>query len=833
MKCVFRTGRAGLTLVEILISMAVLSIAMLGLAASFKYVQQGIQLSKNKTLASNLAQEKMQILRQQTYFRLLPTVNPSTLSDGTPYDNTTFLPETVMEGGVPFIRYTYVQVVTEDSGALVIQPPATPDTGMRQITVTVAWTEGGVLKHLSINSVMSNPNTVESNSVFTGTVKNATTNAAIPNAVVDIAENVGWRDTADTNGIYNIRLSPGSFNLVATAKGYFSGYTYQSVSANTSSTVNFLLTPMSVGTVSSTAVWMNPGVVISQVVVSTVQAGGYDAEYVELFNPTTNTITVPGSVNLNYVSDYNNTSCTLVPLVYIHNTIPVKGYFLIASTGNFMINGAVVIPDAYYSSTANASCTPSAFSWNAATGMDIMARGYSGSWWLTNAAGTTLDSAGWSKGGVTHSPSHCAGTCYSTTSGIPSGSQLVRASSTAGQSSAYGKAYKSGSNAVDFALSTLSFWPYTSLSAAQSVIAGVPAVGAVISANDGLADPVTATASGSPPVASFSLPNVATGTWRVLITSGSYELENDTVPLLTNGSTYVFTAPTMLSTDATKGFITGQVLNAFGAVITSSILVNPGGVSVDTTTGRYFLSVTPGFVDVTVNPNFVNSSYISLSSAAVVVKLGQVTDGLNFILSQGGRITGFVTRDGTNGIQGVAVAAIDGSGNVQDQEVTNTNGYFTTTVISTGAYTMKVQLDSTEASSPTANTVSLLTLGQNVFSTTFTITGALGTVTGSVTASGSPIATGVMLVAVTSTSTVPSGAPPAISSTSLNGAAIYVTSSREDGTYSMDLRQSTSYYLYAFYPSVSSAGVVTTSTKTLSAFPIVSGQTVTGKNFAW
>ena len=59
-------SNAGLTLVELMIAVALLGIISLGMVGVFGSVSKGIQFSKDKTLASNLCQEQMQILKAKS-----------------------------------------------------------------------------------------------------------------------------------------------------------------------------------------------------------------------------------------------------------------------------------------------------------------------------------------------------------------------------------------------------------------------------------------------------------------------------------------------------------------------------------------------------------------------------------------------------------------------------------------------------------------------------------------------------------------------------------------------------------------------------------------------
>ena len=839
-----RRWQAGVTLTELMIAVAVLSIGILGSFAAFSSIQRGIQLAKNKTLASNLAQEKMQILKQKEYYQVLVTTAPAfdaSFSPSVPYDTSYFPPESILEAGVTYTRLTYIQVATEDSGALVTLPPTTTDTGMRLITVTVVWREGSEKKHLSVTSVLANPDTVMSNSIFSGTVKDQSNNA-ISGALVTVAENLGWRDSTSATGAYQIGVSPGNYTVVASAPGYFSSYVYQSVAANAVTSYNFALQKMSSGTISGTA-WINPNVVISQVVASTTQASGYAAQYIELFNPTASAVTVPGGLQLNSQSTCGTPhTCQNISLTYVNNTIASQGYYVIANTPTFTADGRVVTADAYYSDTADAGCSGGLSSslWNPPFKKLIVQPGHNGSVWLTDSSGSVLDAVGWSHNGNVP-PLYETSYLNLGASGLADGVQAVRSSSPTFYSDTYGRAYDSGNNSVDLTTTTIAYRAYGTADGTETLVAGVPAVGAVASADDGLSDPVSAVSVGSPPRATFALTNVATGTWTVLISSGLFTLENDTVTIAATGSNYIFpSSTTLLNQSTVQGFISGHVYNATLHPISSpqAISVSPGGSgnpqNASTTNGLYLLRVSTGYVTVTANPNNGNSQYVSMSSASVPVQLGQVTNGVDFILSQGGKIQAFVTRDGVNALPGIAVAALDYNDYAQDTPVSDTNGKILTRSVSTGTYELTPVIDSLESAYPTSISVAV-TQGSTVFAGTFTITGAQGTITGSVKAVGATIATGVLIVATTATLSGTPPAVPSLSTASLTGAPYYVTSSKEDGTYSLDVRGSTNpaYRVYGYYPTLSPTGAVTISYQTLTGVGVTAGTTTSGKDFSW
>ncbi len=829
----------GVTLVELMVSVAILGVVVLGGIRTFSGIHTGLQYSKARSLGTNLSQEKMQILKQQSYNKLMVSTSTAWRTDFTPsieYDRAYYPPESILEGGIRFTRITQVQVAQEDSGNISTLPATTPDTGMKLITVTTIWSQGASSQKVQLRGIASNPNSVMSTVIMKGTVRNSVTSAVIPNALVNISENVGWRDTSNASGAYLINLSPGSYNSLATADGYFSSLAPVSIAPTTTLVKDWTLVPMATGTVKG-AVWLNSHPVISQVVGSTENLNtGFIQEYVELFNPSTFTWTMASNattpvIDLKY--QIRGGAITTLNCMYNSLTIGPGKYYLFASTSPVYAGGVMRHADAVFLNS-NAGY-PNLIKINSDGGYDASSLGIA-----YTATGDWIDQIGWKTAG--NDPPFYEGSPVDQFTGLQDQEQYTRRSSTSGVTSGIGRAYDTNNNNNDFIVTSPITHAPRSTADTEPVVSGTPAYGSFVTATDGLSSPATAYAAGNPPYAEFLLPRVATGTWTVLVTSGSRVLEISSVTLTANTTTWATNATTspawpaagystvILSSATATGYVSGRVTNALGNVISPAISVaaSGGGSVTAGTNGMYLLNLTPGIYTITANPNNTNEIYVS-HNQTVTVLLGEVVNGVDFTLSQGGRISGFVTRDGTNALPGVGMVAINSSGVAMDQEVTGANGLYTLVNLATGTYTVQPVLDTGEASNPTSQTLTV-TAGTTVSASTFTISGDMGYVTGTVTKSGSIIKTGVLVVVSTGTIS----APPALSSTTLTGASYYSASSLEDGSYSVEVRGSSStvYRVHAFYPTLSGQSV-SISSSAVSSVSILAGQTTPNINFSW
>ena len=824
---------SGVTLVEFIVAILILSLVVLIFTGSFGNISRAVLASKAKTLAVNLAQEKIQILRQMPYHKILITPSPSYLTEFSPpiaYDTVYFPPENILEGGIRFTRYTYVYAVQEVDGKLEKIPPTSPDIGLKCIEVSVVYPTTYGNKVVRIRTVEANPEIVAFRGVIKGTVRDSQTFGYLKDVLVVVAENIGCRDYTDANGNYLIKVPYGSYSVVASKQGYFTATQQVTVGANPQ-IVNFDLQPMSSGTVFG-YVWVNDRIVISQVVGATMSPQGFYQEYIELYNPTTfwwqmAVSEYEGIIGLKYQSTAD-VSVSTIPLRYINFSIPPFSYYLIANTTTITVADVTVTADAVYSTAAVGF--PNIIKTKEEDGAPAAGGGVGIYYIATNE---WIDIVGWDwNEGAKSAP------IYETDGidqfrGFEIDEQYVRKVSTWGVVSDWGNAYDSDNNNIDFvAYKKPIRIPPRNTSYSLPPLTGRPAVGAFVSANDGLSSLTNAYSVGLPPVAYFELVSVATGSWSVFISSDNRVISIDNVVVQSGGKTGILnldTSPSaycnyfycQLKDIAEVGFISGRVVDVLNQPLGNIKVVAGGSEAYTNTFGIYLLSITSGVYSVTANPDNLNPLYVSSTKERVSVSIGVITSGVDFVLSQGGRVRGFVSRDKVNPLPGIVIQAQSAEGFVYGEDVSDNNGVFIIPNLSSGTYYIRPVLSGKETSVPKVSTVTV-SAGLTVFAGTFTITGAMGRISGKVRYQGEVIKTGVLIVATTAYFTT----PPSLSTSTLTGAAYFITNSYEDGTYKLEVIGSTTtrYRVYGYYPIFDAFGNLSILSKVLTDIQVLAGQ---------
>jgi hypothetical protein len=846
-----------------MVAMVILSIGVLGMFSAFRYIGTSIHVSRAKTLATNLGQERIESLKNLTYYGLLVATTTATDSSVNPavlYDNGAYSPETISIGGIIFTRYTLVemvQVVNDVVGAVSLDYP---DTGMKKITVSVVWTDAGVKKSWTLSNLLENPNVGPLDSSISGTAQAAVGFVNLPGVNVSVDQYPDYTAITAADGTYSFRVHHGTYTVSMSTPGYYD-WTSSIVSApqGSGASVTSAMVAIASGTVAGIA-WYNPGLVISEVVGTTTTVAvrpnggaavtGYDVEYVELFNPTTYQISLAAATGagssagehyrLNtYVggTQYSDLMNNAANTVYVSSYVKSGGYYLIANVQAFYANGGWTTPDAYFNPTDAISDT----SW--------------GGIQLTDTSNNVVDQVCWN--GVGGPPAHyCNGSYIPTSaahgladsSGLKVGNQLVRFSSpTVLGRGTYGSAYNAQNNATDFQYpiyaspSTLgfNFNPFVSTSPVLPVIAGVPAVGAYVAASDansGSTQTYTAYISasvGNQLYAPFNLVGVATGTWTVDIASNSYYAQITGAIMTTQGSVvgipngvtvpaWTASAPyeVLMSSSSYNGFVKGTVANTTGGPIPGISVTCAGQIKTTDSNGLFFMSVTSGTSVIRYNPNSANALYVE-QDTPVTVSAGQLLTA-DTVLSQGGTLTGYVSI-GSTPIPNFTVTA-NLNGNQMGSAVTNSAGVFTIKGLSTATYVVEPVVDTGQDTNPLSINATVL-VSQTVNIGTFTVSGAYGSITGTIKNNNALVTTGAMILA--STGTIPATLPAIYGSSAAALSPMYAVSSKADGTYVLPVRGSNTYNLKVYVPSLNGTTSVTTTSKSYAGIVVSPGAATT------
>lgn len=876
----YAVRQAGSTLTELIVATVIMSVGILGLFGAFRFITRSVFVSRGQTLANNLAQERIEFLKNINYYGLLVTTTSATDNSFTPgleYDTVSYPPELISIAGINYTRYTYVNMAQVDNDLITDVGSNYPDTGMKLITVHVVWTDNGVRKKWSLRNLLENPYVNPLDATITGTVTKAAGGGPLQGAVVSVEQNADWNATTDASGNYNFKVYHGTYSVRASSAGHYDAIsTAQVVPKGGSKSYNLSLVQIATGTVAGIA-WYNNDLVFSQVVANTFTfvADGLETEveYIELFNPTTFSINigdngatypkpltiwyyddVPAGANTRYLAWSNADPPNWTRQHYISTFVAPGSYYTISNSSYFCVGSTWVHADMYYFNTAAGGAARTEH-------IDLIKNDTAGGLYMyryPNSLGYPNDVIGWADND-TALPAVYEGTPIPDIGagndglGTPAGKQIVRVSSPAANMTDigwYGRAYDSGSNARDWLYTynggpTFFFTPYTVGHGTWPILTGKPAHGAFVSAGDynsNSTQTLTAYISSNAlqlPYAPYVLRGVSTGTWEIGFGYNTgfplYQTLMQSITTITVTQNVIRSVPIAISTPAWKaanhfhvhltsqtgmGFVRGTVTGGSTNGPLSSIRVEGGGnAKLTGANGQYFMSVASGTVNLIANPNNLNGAYIesiqpvTVSSSAITVQ--------DFSLSPGGRITGYATSGTTPLANVVFVALKDGS--QAGTGTTDATGNFAIRNLAVATYTVEPVLEVGQDVNPNDKTVVMTTTGA-WFSSTFTVSGAFGTIYGTVSDAAGLLTSGALLVA--STSSISSTPPAVVGSSAPAMTPYYMVSSKADGTYSMPVRGSNTYYLSVYVPIISGASVTIT-TKTYSGIYVSPSATTT------
>lgn len=821
---------AGVSLIELMIALSVLSVVFISAARFFLSVGKGAVSSKFQTVANNLMQEKIRELKALSY----PRVHVTTMSLAIPdipvssknqYDPVVYGVEEIVEGGHPFFRYTLVEKVRKTPGTEDFETVAwtSVDAGLKRVTLTMTWKEGGGTKMAQTTAILGDSNMVIANLKIVGQVLTPL-GVPIENALVQIKENTPWQCYTNAMGEYTLTVEAGDYVVKSLKAGYFSSEKPVSVTSLTSpQTLDFSMILRGGAKLSGT-VWINDRPVISQVV-GGVDDAGFSQEWVEIFNPTTWTW-LAGDLGLK-IQRRTDLSASEIILNRVTAAIPPGHFYLMANRGVVTVSLAGVSADALWeNSTGGPNDSNPNFPYfdPASSQMNIIpvdsdgaGEGGASLELYEISTGRVLDRLGWQGAGGLPPP-FFENHPLSQTIGLETSESFQRFSSTAGCSFAMGPAYDSDDNDANWgSVFPVVVPPRNRVAGPLSINSGRPAMGAYIYCNDGISSPERAMEMGTPSRAGFELPSVGTGTWRFLVSSGSLVLNEDVTVAL--GVDQIHNV--VLSSSTEKGYVAGQVFDAFGHPIVGPLFVSGGETNCPIgAAGEYFLELDPGNQMITANPKgaLFNPDY-----AEVIVNvfscLGEMSPNHNFGLPAGTRVTGFVSPDGINPLPNMLVESKSLGTTLGEESsvTTQADGRFEF-LLSTGVYSFTVVPEEGESVVPPI-ACSVLN-GTDIFVGTFTVYSGFGYLVGSVREGGESITSGVTVIVTTATLTLSPPITPALRSGSID---YFMGLSDPRGNFKIRARQGPTYNVYGWYRG----------TKKEITAGVLAGGTTSGVDLQW
>ena len=782
-------GSKGVTLVELLVGVVMLGIFAVGMVAAYNMISKGVGVTKSKTIANNLLQEKIGKIKDYDYYRLL--VTPVAALEDPSDSSNPFPQETITVAGITFTRNTVVRKLMETgTGVLSVLSPTDPDDGIKRIEVTCGWTENNLPKSISLFNLFNNPARTPQDGAIKGNIKNPL-NVNVPGVSVYVTDNPNLFSVTDTSGNYFFRAPGGTYVVRADKKGSISQVTGSiTLATGTTITSNFTnFTAKSVGTVSG-YVYTRNHPVISEV--CTAYSSVAPTQYFEIYNTTTTNITInSGNILMHY---YDSSAKRNFTLTWVRNIIKAQGFFLVGSAST--VNG--VSADAYW------------------TDGNVL-QSDKGAVGIADSSDNWYDRVGWSKSGFSVPSGGPEGSPLDLTSvgGLTAGRIIERRQSPGGNplGSSQGNAYDSDNNSLDFVTNTTpSVQNYNS--ATEAPVSGSIVTNAYVFSNDDVSTPVLSTSSGT-----YTLTNVATGTWKLAGSGQGYYGELTTVTIAASTTT---TATLILTTVATDAYITGRITTGATTPLVG-ITMYAANTSTTDSNGNYILVVPAGANYVTANYLNANANYTSETTATpITLAAGAAVSNVDFNLAGGGAISGVITTNGTDPLPNIPVVAKDFANNERGTGLSDTTGAYTIANLATSGnpYSVFPALDEKEIGTPTqisANVIAGTTSGGYNFQVTTGLANISGTV--KVNATNKIITTGVLIIATTAS--ISTTLPPSIDATVRAGSTVYYsTATDSQGQYSISVRgqaAGTVYNVYGWYTNISGATSKSTGSTTVTS----------------
>ncbi|MDO8734530.1 MAG: hypothetical protein Q7K21_05180 [Elusimicrobiota bacterium] len=792
--CGYKHCRHGFSQVEIVITILIVSIVILGVITTFSSIGKGLITGKTRTIANNLAQEKIEVLKNVSYSRLLTTSQDDLTTYGYDTTNTDYTTETLNVGDANYTRRTTVWKAEESGTEISTMSPTATDQGIKKIKIEIIWTENNEQKSLVLYNLRDDPNRTTMSGKIYGIIT-TTNSVGISAARVEVVQDINRSDTTSTTGYYLIKTtSPATVQISVSKDGYWSKTSVNTAVPSAGSVaINLSMTAKEKGNAYG-FVYKRDHLVISEICIKLTDDA---TEYVELYNPTTYTITVNGNYKLKYIdnSDFSF-SC-------VNNTVDSHKYFLIASYASVTgVASNATYPAAKMPDTSN-----------------------TGGVGLLTTADVWVDSVAWGPAGTIPEGAKEGGSGF-TVASFGAGDSIERISYSTYTTSAEmwnnlnGNAYDSNQSSVNWVFQDNQVNPQNT-SNTETPVLGTPVGQAVVSADDGLSSAVSADSTGY-----YYLTGIATGTVTLYGSSLTLSGVEPNTSITTGGKT---NRDIILSSSSEGGFISGYVKGPAAGV--ANITVSAGGYTATTSaspSGYYSFSVTVGSYTVSANPDYTSvpdgANWTSGTSEAeanetVEVNFGESVSVGDLIIRPAGWISGHTYNASGGDLPYITIRTTSTTAGFSTDVVSGTDGTYIIKGVKTATdYDLYPVLDDADTYSKSGGwtTPVTVTAGAEASGKNFTISSAWGKIMGSVsdTAIGGNIKTGVLIIATTDA--MPADSPPTISGGTVGGTTTiyYGTISDSSGNYSVSVRKGWTYNLKSWYTKTSGNTVAVQPTKT-------------------
>ena len=214
-----KTG--GFTLIEIMIAVAIIGIFFVSVTHVYFTIGKGILGTRTRTVSSNLAQEKIEYLKNISYSRLRVTSANDIVFYG--YDKTYYPPEMgLLIGNIPYERRVLIKRVTENStGDIIEVMPDAGDTGLKKVIIKIVWTEEGRERSLVLSNMRQDPNRRGLEGTISGTIKDDSTFTPLSGASVVVVDHINWNAVTDASGNYSVKVTTGTYSVMISRDGYW------------------------------------------------------------------------------------------------------------------------------------------------------------------------------------------------------------------------------------------------------------------------------------------------------------------------------------------------------------------------------------------------------------------------------------------------------------------------------------------------------------------------------------------------------------------------------------------------------------------------------------